>query len=182
LFSFHIIVKIRINRHTRAKTLLYKLIYRGIFYHTFFLFRCERSFETASFCLKFWLFSSCRPRKLVLLIFSKSKRPFEKQTTPRLVTNTYLWTRYERNLIFDHGHRLLDIYRHYLLMTLNSSLVLLLYGTVNGELKILQNCSKNCFQGKSTTTYCTTGKVIQCLFKIDLYTNLAIYLYRSSKQ
>ena len=47
---------------------------------------CERSFETASFCLKFWLFSSRRPRKLILSIFSKSKRPFEKQTTPRLVT------------------------------------------------------------------------------------------------
>ena len=31
MFTFHIIVKIRINRHTRAKT-LYKLIYRGIFY------------------------------------------------------------------------------------------------------------------------------------------------------
>ena len=41
---------------------------------------CERSSETASFCLKFWLFLSRRPRKLILSIFSKSKRPFEKQT------------------------------------------------------------------------------------------------------
>ena len=57
LFTFHIIAKIRIDRHTRYKT-LYKLIYGGIFYHAFFLFACERSFETASFCLKFWLFSS----------------------------------------------------------------------------------------------------------------------------
>ena len=89
MFTFHIIVKIRINRHTRAK-ILYKLIYRGIFYHAFFLFACERSFETASFCLKFWLFSSRRPRKLILSIFSKSKRPFEKQTTPRLITYLYL--------------------------------------------------------------------------------------------
>ena len=83
------IVKIRIHRHTRAKT-LYKLIYRGIFYHAFFLFACEWSFETASFCLKFWLFSSRRPRKLILSIFSKSKRPFEKQTTPRLISYLYL--------------------------------------------------------------------------------------------
>ena len=62
------------------------MIYRGIFYPAFFLCACERSFETASFCLKFWLFLSRRPRKLILSIFSKSKRPFEKQTTPRLVT------------------------------------------------------------------------------------------------
>ena len=78
-------MKIRIHDQTRSRT-LYKLIYRGIFYPAFFLCACERSFETASFCLKFWLFSSRRPRKLILSIFSKSKRPFEKQTTPRLVT------------------------------------------------------------------------------------------------
>ena len=89
LFTLHIIVKIRINRHTRAKT-LYKLIYRGKFHHAFFLFACEWSFETASFCLKFWLFSSRWPRKLILSIFSKSKQPFEKQTTPRLITHLYL--------------------------------------------------------------------------------------------
>ena len=85
LFIFQITVKIRIHDQTRSRT-LYKLIYRGIFYPAFFMCACERSFETASFCLKFWLFSSRRPRKLILSIFSKSKRPFEKQTTPRLVT------------------------------------------------------------------------------------------------
>ena len=98
MFSFHIIVKIRINRHTRVKT-LYKLIHRGIFYHAFFLFACERSFETALFCLKFWLFSSRPRRKMVLSIFSKSERRFEKQTTPRLVAYWYLsmdkiWTKF----------------------------------------------------------------------------------------
>ena len=89
LFIFQIIVKIRIHHQTRSRT-LYKLIYREIFYPAFFLCACERIFETASFCLKFWLFSSRRPRKLILSIFSKSKRPFEKQTTPRLVTYLYL--------------------------------------------------------------------------------------------
>ena len=34
-----------------------------------------------------------------------------------LITNTYLWTRYERNLIFDRGRRLLDSYRHSLLLS-----------------------------------------------------------------
>ena len=82
-------MKIRIHDQTRSRT-LYKLIYRGIFYPAFFLYACERSFETASFCLKFWLFSSCRPWKLILSIFSKSKRPFEKQITPRLITYLYL--------------------------------------------------------------------------------------------
>ena len=82
-------MKIRIHDQTRSRT-LYKLIYRGIFYPAFFLCACERSFETASFCLKFWLFSSCRPWKLILSIFSKSKRPFEKQITPRLITYLYL--------------------------------------------------------------------------------------------
>ena len=82
-------VKIRIHHHTRSRT-LYKLIYREIFYPAFFPCACERSFETASFCLKFSLFSSRRARKLILSIFSKSKRPFEKQTTPRLVTHLCL--------------------------------------------------------------------------------------------
>ena len=82
-------MKIRIHDQTRSRT-LYKLIYRGIFYPAFFLCACERSFETASFCLKFWLFSSRRPRKLILSIFSKSKRPFEKQITPRWITYLYL--------------------------------------------------------------------------------------------
>ena len=90
LFIFKIIVKIRIHHQTRSGT-LYKLIYRGTFYPSFFLCTCERSFETASFCLKFWLFSSRRPRKLILPIFSKSKRCFEKQTTPRLVTYLCLY-------------------------------------------------------------------------------------------
>ena len=57
LFIFQIIViKIRIHNKTRSRT-LYKLIYWGIFYPAFFPCACERSFETASFCLKFWLFS-----------------------------------------------------------------------------------------------------------------------------
>ena len=43
MFPFHFIDKIRINR-PMAKT-LYKLIYRGIFYHAFFLFACERSLK-----------------------------------------------------------------------------------------------------------------------------------------
>ena len=59
--------------------------YRGIF-SPLSSCACERSFETVSFCLKFWLFSSRRPRTLILAIFSNSKRPFEKQTTTRLVT------------------------------------------------------------------------------------------------
>ena len=108
MFIFQIIVKIRIHHQTRSRT-LYKLIYRGIFYHAFFLFACERSFETASFCLKFWLFSSRRPRKLILSIFSKSKRPFEKQTTPRLVT--YLCLSMDK----IWAKMMLDFYRHLLL-------------------------------------------------------------------
>ena len=88
LFIFQIVVKIRIHHQTRSG-ILYKLIYRGIFYPAFFLCACERSFETASFCPKFW-FSSRRPWKLILSIFFKSKRPCEKQTTPRLVTYLYL--------------------------------------------------------------------------------------------
>ena len=90
MFICQIIVKIRIHHQTRNRT-LYKLIYRGIFYPAFFLCACEGSFETAWFCLKFWLFSSRRPRKLILPIFSKSKRCFEKQTTPRLVTYLCLY-------------------------------------------------------------------------------------------
>ena len=66
------------------------MIYRGVFYPAVFLFPCERSFENAWFCVKLWLFSSRRLRKLILSFFSKSKRPFDKQTTPRLVTYQYL--------------------------------------------------------------------------------------------
>ena len=50
----------------------------------------------------------------------------------------------------------------------DSSLVLLLYGTVNGELKFIQNRSKTAFEAKGRLY--TTGKVIQRLFIIDLYT------------
>ena len=46
-----------------------------------------------------------------------------------------------------------------------SSLVLL---TVNGELKFIQNRSKAAFEAKGRLN--TTGKVIQRLFIIDLYT------------
>ena len=92
-----------------------------MFYPGFFLCACERSFETASwsFRLKFWLFSSRGPRKLILSIFSKSKRPLEKQTIPRLVTYLcHLWTRYERKWFFDCGREIsisLDFCRHLLL-------------------------------------------------------------------
>ena len=56
----------------------------------------------------------------------------------------------------------------------DSSLVFL--GTVNGELKIVQNRSKTAFEAKGRRY--TTVKVIQRLFNIDLYTYLAIYRYR----
>ena len=75
-------------------------------------------------------------------------------------------------------------------MNLSSPLtVLLLYGTVNGELKFIQNRSKNRFYYMEQSTansssfkialktafeakgrLYTTGKVIQRLFIIDLYT------------
>ena len=47
-----------------------------------------------------------------------------------------------------------------------SMINLLLYGTVNGELKFIQNRSKKRAKGRLYTT----GKVIQRLFIIDLYT------------
>ena len=130
MFICQIIVKIRIHHQTRNRT-LYKLIYRGIFYPAFFLCACERSFETASFCLKFWLFSSRRPRKLILSIFSKSKRSFEKQTTPRLVTYLHMPI-YGQDMsesdFFYFGREisiLLDFYRHLpLRVSLNRSKVL----------------------------------------------------------
>ena len=50
----------------------------------------------------------------------------------------------------------------------DSSLVLLLLGTVNGELKIFQNCSKTAFEVKGQQHI--AGEVIQRLFIIDLYT------------
>ena len=85
MFIFQIIVKIRIHHQTRSRP-LYKLIYSEIFYPAFFLCACQQSFVIASFCIKFWLFSSLRPRKLILSIFSKSNQPSEKQTAPRLAT------------------------------------------------------------------------------------------------
>ena len=76
LFVFQIIVKRRIHHQTRSTT-LYKLIYRGI-YPAFFLCACERSFETASFCLKFCLFSSPQPRKLISCRFSSNPSGLSK--------------------------------------------------------------------------------------------------------
>ena len=52
---------------------------------------------------------------------------------------------------------------------------------VNGELKILQKIAQKTASVAKGRQY-TTGKVIQRLFKIDLYTNLAIYRYSSSKR
>ena len=57
-----------------------------------------------------------------------------------------------------------------------STLVSLLYRTVNGELKFIQNRSKTAFEAKGRLY--STGKVIQRLFIIGLYTQLAIYGYR----
>ena len=54
------------------------------------------------------------------------------------------------------------------------------FWTVNGELKFIQNRSKNRFEAKGRLY--TTGKVIQRLFIIDLYTSLAIYRYRWGKR
>ena len=54
-------------------------------YSAFFLCACERSFETTSFSLNYFGCFQVADHKM-LSIFSKSKRPFEKQTTPRLVT------------------------------------------------------------------------------------------------
>ena len=48
LFIFQIIVKLRIYHQTGSRT-LHKLIYRRKVYPAFFLFACERCFETASF-------------------------------------------------------------------------------------------------------------------------------------
>ena len=76
----------------------------------------------------FVFFLSRLPRKLILSIFSKSKRPFEKQTTPRLVT--YLGLSMDKiwaKMIFDCGREisiLLDFYRHLLLRTLQTYRVL----------------------------------------------------------
>ena len=50
---------------------------------------------------------------------------------------------------------------------------LLLLGTVNDKLKILQNRSKTAFEAKGRLY--STGKVIKRLFETDLYTYLAIY-------
>ena len=58
---------------------------------------------------------------------------------------------------------------------------LLLLGTVNSELKITdRSIQKTAFEAKGRQY--TTGKVIQRLFNIDLYTHLAIYRYRYSKK
>ena len=63
---------------------------RGILYHTFFPFAWGRSFETASFCFKFWLFSSRRRRKLILWIFSKSKRTLLSHSYKSLRKSVFL--------------------------------------------------------------------------------------------
>ena len=57
-----------------------------------------------------------------------------------------------------------------------STLVSLLYRTVNGELKFIQNRSKTAFEAEGRLY--TTGKVIQRLFIFGLYTQLGIYGYR----
>ena len=59
-------------------------------------------------------------------------------------------------------------------------IIILLLDAVNGQLKILQNHSKNRFEAKGRQY--TTSKVIQLLFNIDLNTYLAIYRYRWSKR
>ena len=59
-------------------------------------------------------------------------------------------------------------------------IIILLLDTVNGQLKILQNHSKNRFEAKGRQY--TTGKVIQLLLNIDIYTYLAICRYRWSKR
>ena len=58
---------------------------------------------------------------------------------------------------------------------MDSPLVLLLLGTVNGELKTFKVAQKTTFETKGRLY--TTGKIIQPLFNIDLYTYLAIYRY-----
>ena len=67
----------RFARQSSAKT-LYKLIYRGIFYHSFFLFACEQSFQTASFCLKFWFFFKSPTTKIDFVDFLQIQAAFWK--------------------------------------------------------------------------------------------------------
>ena len=64
----------------------------------------------------------------------------------------------------------------------DSSLVLLLLGTVDGELKLLQNRSKKCFWRKQKDDDIPQVTVIQRLFNIDLYTYSAIYRYGWGKR
>ena len=58
----------------------------------------------------------------------------------------------------------------------DSTLVLLLQRTVNGELKSFKIAQKPAFEAKGRLY--TTGEVIQSLFIIDLHAQLAIYGYR----
>ena len=99
LFIFHFTFKIRIHHQNRStcKT-LHKLINRGIFYPALSGFL---------FCVlaKFWE-DLVLPQ--ILVVFKSAF--WKKKITPRLVTYSYLWTKYERNLMFDHGRKwLLDV-------------------------------------------------------------------------
>ena len=61
MFTFHIIVKVRINRHTRAKS-LYKLIYRGSILPRFLPFCVPAKFWDSLILPQMWLFLSRRPK------------------------------------------------------------------------------------------------------------------------
>ena len=59
-----------------------------------------------------------------------------------------------------------------------STLVLLSLGTVDCKLKILQNRSKTAVEAKGLQYNTDKVSESQCLFNVDLYAYLAIYIYR----
>ena len=81
------------RRASRARAPLKPFInwFIGEYFTTLSSFlRASKVFRPPHFASNFGFFSRLRPRKLILSIFPKSKRPFGKQTTPRLVTYYYL--------------------------------------------------------------------------------------------
>ena len=100
---------------------------------------------------------------------------WKKQITPRLVTYGYLWTKYERNLMSDCGHRLLDVLQTFTLFLNKKNAV-----TAASRLACLEIRSRNEKAINSTrnriyslkVTYLLTSILFTC-FWIDLVRVLA---------
>ena len=114
LFIFHFTFKIRIHHQNRStcKT-LHKLINRGIFYPALsgFLFCVLAEFWEDLVLPQILVVFKSPNMKIDFVDFLQIGAAFwKKQITPRLVTYSYLWTKYERNLMFDRGRKwLLDV-------------------------------------------------------------------------